>query len=117
MEEQRARQEAENASGGGTTATTEQGQAEKPETAASAGGAEEDPVLARALGKHENLFYTVQKFQDFSIIQILREINFGECRVTKSAVLTHLEVLNFDKYEFLHFLKADIYQINKIHSP
>merc|ERR1712029_1310231 len=49
MEEQRARQEAENASGGGTTATTEQGQAEKPETAASAGGAEEDPVLARAL--------------------------------------------------------------------
>jgi len=49
MEEQRARQEAENASGGGTTATTEQGQAEKPETAASGGGAEEDPVLARAL--------------------------------------------------------------------
>ena len=54
MEEQRARQEAENASGGGTTATTEQGQADKPETAASGGGAEEDPVLARALGKEKN---------------------------------------------------------------
>ena len=69
MEEQRARQEAENAAGGGsTTATTEQGQAEKPEAAASGGGAEEDPVLARALGTNENLchayklIHTVWKF-------------------------------------------------------
>ena len=30
--------------------------------------------------------------------------------------LTHLEALNFDFYEFLHFLMAEIYQINKIHS-
>ena len=28
-----------------------------------------------------------------------------------------LEALNFDLYEFFHFLKAIIYQINKLHSP
>ena len=27
--------------------------------------------------------------------------------------LTHFEALNFDSYEFLHFLKAEIYQITK----
>ena len=35
----------------------------------------------------------------------------------KSAILTHLEGLNFDFYEFLHFSKAEIYQRNKTHSP
>ena len=38
--------------------------------------------------------------------QILRDINVGECRSAKFAILTHLEALNFDCYEFLHFLKA-----------
>ena len=57
------------------------------------------------------------KFHDFSITQILREINFEDSRSAKSAILTHLEALNFDFYEFLHFLKAEIYQINKIQSP
>ena len=32
-------------------------------------------------------------------------------------ILTHLEALNFDFHEFLHFLKAVIYQIDKIQSP
>ena len=32
-------------------------------------------------------------------------------------LLTHLEALNFDSYEFLHFLKADIDLIDKIQSP
>ena len=59
---------------------------------------------------------TMWKFHDFSITQILREINFGDSRSAKSAILTHLEALNFDFYEFLHFLKAEIYQMNKIHS-
>ena len=36
---------------------------------------------------------TVWKFHDFSITQILREINFGDCRSAKSAILTYL---NFD---------------------
>ena len=60
---------------------------------------------------------TVWKFQDFCIIQILREINFGDSWSAKSANLPHLEALTFDFYEFLHFLKAAIYQINNIHSP
>ena len=52
------------------------------------------------------------KFHDFSVTQILREINFDVTRSTKSAILTtHLETQNFDFYEFLHYLKAEIYQI------
>ena len=39
---------------------------------------------------------TVWKFQDFSVTQILREINFGDFRSAKYAILTHLEALNFD---------------------
>ena len=57
---------------------------------------------------------TVWKFHDFSVTQILREINFGDSTSAKSAILTHLDVLNFAFYEILHFLKAEIYQINKI---
>ena len=57
------------------------------------------------------------KFHDFSITQILREINLGDFRSAKSAILTHLEALKFDFNEFLHFLKAEFYQINKIQSP
>ena len=34
----------------------------------------------------------------------------------KSAIVSHLEVLNFDFYEFLHFLKAEIDQISTIQS-
>ena len=40
--------------------------------------------------------FTVWKFQDFSIIHILREINFWDSRSAKSAILTHLEALDFD---------------------
>ena len=57
------------------------------------------------------------KFQDFSVTQILREINFWDSKNAKLAILTHLEALNFDFQEFLHFLKAVIYQIDKIQSP
>ena len=60
---------------------------------------------------------TVWKFHDFSITQILREINFGDSRSAKSAILTHLEALNFDFYGILHFLKAEIYQKDKTQSP
>ena len=54
------------------------------------------------------------KFQDFPITQILREINLRDSRRAKCAILTHLEALDFHFYEFLHFLKAEIDQINKI---
>ena len=53
----------------------------------------------------------------FSVIQILWEIKFGDSGSAKSAILTHLEALNFYFHEFMHFLKAEIYQINKIQSP
>ena len=55
---------------------------------------------------------TVWTFHDFSITQILREINFGDFTRAKSAILTHLYVLDFASYEILHFLKAEIYQLN-----
>ena len=53
------------------------------------------------------------KFHDFSITQILREINFKDPRSAKSAIVTHLEALNFNFHEFLHFLKGENYQITK----
>ena len=55
---------------------------------------------------------TVWKCHDFSIAQILREINFGDSRIAKSAVSKHSEAQKVDFYEFLHFLKAEIDQIN-----
>ena len=57
------------------------------------------------------------KFHDFTITQILCEINFGDSRSAKSAILTHLEALNFDFYGFLHFLKAEIHTFNKLRRP
>ena len=56
--------------------------------------------------------FTVWKFQDFSIIHILHETNFGDYRSAKSAILTHYEALNFDFYEVLQCLKAEIDQIH-----
>ena len=44
------------------------------------------------------LCYIVWKFHDFSITQILREINSRDFIAAKTAILTHLEALNF------HFL-------------
>ena len=39
--------------------------------------------------------HTVGKFQDFSVLQILREINFGKSRSSKIAVFAILGALNF----------------------
>ena len=47
--------------------------------------------------------------------KILREINIRDSRSAKSAFLPHVQALNFDFY-LLHFLKAEMYQINKIQS-
>ena len=38
---------------------------------------------------------TVWKFQDLSVIQILREIKFGESRSSKTAILANFGALNF----------------------
>ena len=61
---------------------------------------------------------TVSKFHDFTITWILREINFVDSRNAKSTILkAHLEALNSDSHEFLHFLKAESYQVNKMSEP
>ena len=46
------------------------------------------------------------KFHDFSITQILREINLGDLASAKFVILTHLEALKFDLYGFLHFFEG-----------
>ena len=48
-------------------------------------------------------FISQWKFQDFSVIHILRETNFEGSRSAKSTISTHLKALNFDFNEFLHF--------------
>ena len=63
------------------------------------------------IGKHS------VEISEFSITHILREINFWNSRSAKSAILIHLEALNFDFYEFLHFLKAEKHQIQLIQNP
>jgi len=56
---------------------------------------------------------TVWKIEDFSITQILCEIKFGDSRSAKSVIFTHLVALYSSFYEFLQFLKAEIYQKTK----
>ena len=58
----------------------------------------------------------MRKLQNFSVIQILREIKIGEFGVSKSTILLHSKALNCDIYAFLHFWEIEIYQINKIQS-
>ena len=57
------------------------------------------------------------KFHDFSITQILREINVEDSRIAKSEILTHLEALNFDFCAFLHLPKTEIHQIKQNSEP
>ena len=47
--------------------------------------------------------YTVRKFHDFSITQILREIKFEDSRSGKSAILTNLGALNLVFVNFCTF--------------
>ena len=56
--------------------------------------------------QHQVILSQCGNFMIFPITQILREIKFGDSRSAKSAILTHLEALNWDFYDFLHFLKA-----------
>ena len=60
-----------------------------------------------------NSHYVKLGKNNFSIIQNLQKIDFEDSRSAKSTTLTQLEALNFDSFEFLHFLKADFHQINQ----
>ena len=42
------------------------------------------------------------------------KLSFGDSRRAKPAILTDLEALDLDFYEFLHFLRVRIHQIDKI---
>ena len=57
------------------------------------------------------------KFHEFSITQILREINCRDFKSVKLAILTHLEALNFDFYGFLHFLKLKMTKLTEFRAP
>ena len=61
--------------------------------------------------------HSVWKFQEFTITQILCENNFEDSRSANSAISTNLVALNFDFYEFLHFLKSEIYQRTIFRAP
>ena len=50
--------------------------------------------------------YTVWKFQDFSITQILREINFEESGSAKNAVFAILGAVNFVHLVIISLLKV-----------
>ena len=68
----------------------------------------EDGTLRYSLYKHAKVSYsygrklsyvhTMWEFHDFSITQILHEINFGDSRSARSAISSHLEALNCDFY-------------------
>ena len=57
---------------------------------------------------------TVRKFQDFSVIQILREINFEECRSSKTAffaisgALNFVDLVDFSLQKVQNFIKTQI---------
>ena len=73
-------------------------------------------VWASALRLSVILHSSVWKVHQSFFLQFLCEINFGEITSAKCAIFSHFVVLNFDLSEFLHFLKAEIYQMNKIQS-
>ena len=50
----------------------------------------------------------------FSIVQNLREIDFGDSRSAKFTILTHLVALNFDILEILPLLKPENTKITNL---
>ena len=56
----------------------------------------------------QTYLYTVWKFYNFTITQILRELNFGWFEKVKNCHSNHLEALNFDFWEISHFEMSKI---------
>ena len=61
--------------------------------------------------------FTVWKFHDFLIIQILREFNFGDWKSANFDILTLSEALNFNLYEYLHFWRLKYIKSTKFRTP
>ena len=57
---------------------------------------------------HVSKYYTMWKFQEFSITQILREINFEDSRSAKSAVFAILGAVNF-----AHLVNVSLQKVQK----
>ena len=55
--------------------------------------------------------HRVKKFHDFSVIQILREFNFAECRISETAVFAIFGALNF--VTLVVFILQDVEQLHK----
>ena len=55
--------------------------------------------------------HRVKKFEDFSVIQILREFNFGKCRISETAVFAIFGALNF--VTLVVFILQDVEQLHK----
>ena len=68
-----------------------------------------DTVYEKALNQCCQLNpYTVWKFQDFCITEILREINFEDSRSAKSAVFAILGAVNF-----VHLVNFSLQKVQK----
>ena len=61
--------------------------------------------------------FTVWKIQHFSITQILREINFGECKSSKNAIFAILGAVNFVNLVGFSLQKVQNFINIKIQSP
>ena len=72
--------------------------------------------LCHSVATVEKSFDLKSQCGNFMIFLSLREIKFGDSGSTKSAILKHLEYMNFDFYAILHLLKAEIVQTNKLQS-
>ena len=57
------------------------------------------------------IFEALWKFHDFAITQILREINFGNCRSVNSAISTHLEAMNFCTFQTPNMAKMVVLEL------
>ena len=53
------------------------------------------------------VYHTVEIFQDFSITQILREINFEDYRIAKTSLFAILRAVNF-VHKVQKFIKIKI---------
>ena len=53
----------------------------------------------------------------FVLLRFYVKLIFGVLEGANSAILTHLEALNFGFYNILHFWYADFYSSNKIQNP
>ena len=67
------------------------------------------PILQHCLAPSPSSKYTVWKFQVFSVIQILREIKFGECKRSKIVVFAIFEPLNF-----VYFVNFSLKKVPKL---